>query len=245
MVELINYSDSFIEEEYDVIYEGLIRTVSLNKAKVLIQRLFSTYMLYWRDNIETDETNNTLLVDIINFENDKDKIDYFIKYVNNLGYFISIIYVMKKGETKLKKGIKYDENILRTNLNNYKNIEKLIVVLESKFDIEEDNIPDKLYHVTRQDVIHKIKRIGLVPRSESKKSTHPERIYLGKKYSDVYDMAYHFKKENPNYNYVILEVDAGKIKHLRLFYDPNYRDYGYYVLVNIPPDAIKILKENI
>ena len=245
MTKLINYNDgSFNEEDYFVIYEGLLRSVSLNKAKVLIERLFSMYKLYWRDKIEMDEKNNTLLVDILDFQDSKDKIDYFLKYINNIGYFISIIYFKGPSETKLTD-INYSKDTLIQKLNDYKNLSNLIVVLESSHDIEEDNIPDKLYHVTRQDVLHKIKKIGLVPRSESKKSTHPERIYLTKSYSDVYDMTHHFKKEAPDQKFAILEINTSKINHLRLFHDPNYRDYGYYILVNVPPNAIKILKENL
>ena len=242
MTELINYGN-IIEEDYFIIYEGLVKTTMLDKTRVLIERLFSTYGLYWRDKIEIDEKSDTLLVDILDFEGDTNKIDGFLKYVNNLGYFISIIYFKKKGETKLIDK-EYDINFLISKSKEYKNLNNLIVVLEANFDIERP-VPEKLYHVTRQEVLEKIKQIGIVPKSKSKKSTHPERIYFAKTYDDTYDIYGNFKKEAPDQKFAILEINTSKVNHIRVFDDPNYKGFGLYGLVNIPPNAIKIVKENI
>src|SRR3990167_721669 len=128
------------------------------------------------------------------------------------------------------------------------NLQKIIyILLEAKFDLEidEKDWPDKLYHVTRQDVLHKIKKIGITPRTESKKSTHTERVYFAKNYNSAKIIYHQFKKDYSNQKFAILEINPKLVNYLRLFDDPNFKGYGYYGLVNVPPDAIKIVKENI
>jgi len=56
-------------------------------------------------------------------------------------------------------------------------------------------------------------------------------------------------KEN---GYALLEIDVSKINSkfikenkLRIFEDPNFKNYGVYIMVNVHPDAITVLKENI
>ena len=244
MIQLINYnSGDYVENDYFIIYEGLIKTIKLDKSMNLLGRWFLMYNMSDRDNITIDNKSDTITINLLPFQKDINKVKELLKYINNLGYFISIVYY-KYQKDREWNDFKYDEKKLFDLIKQYDNLERLYIILEAKFDIERD-IPDKLYHVTRQDVLEKIKKIGLSPRSGNKKGTHPERIYFAKTYDDTYDIYGNFKAKNKEQKYVILEIDTSLVKHIRVFDDPNYKGYGYYILVNVHPNAITILKENL
>ena len=254
MIELINYNSGDYKEEDNVaiLYEGLIRTVSLNKAQVLLSRWFKSYNIpdYYGEalqyrNVEIRQ-HDTLSIYILDIVDDKEKLKNLLSYINNLGYQISLILTKKIGD-KNRNEEKFTEDNLYSFIGQGNNLEYIYIVLEAKFDVEIDkkDFPDKLYHITRQDVLHKIKKIGLTPRTKSKKSTHTERVYFAKTYEDAYDIYVQFKKGYSDQKYAILEINPKLVNYLRLFDDPNFKGYGYYGLVNVPPSAIKILKENL
>jgi hypothetical protein len=56
-------------------------------------------------------------------------------------------------------------------------INKKYLIKEMLIDFEYKNI-SKLYHVTEKNKINKILKIGLTPKTNSKISEHPERIYF-------------------------------------------------------------------
>ncbi len=244
MIQLINYnSGDYIEEEYDIIYEGLIKTTNLDKTMNLLGRWFLLYNMSDRDNITINEKDDTITINLLPFQKDINKVMELLKYINNLGYFISIVYYKYQKEREWSD-FKYNEKELFDLVKQYDNLERLYIILEAKFDIERD-VPEKLYHVTRQDVLEKIKKIGLTPRSGNKKGTHPERIYFAKTYDDAYDIYGNFKAKYKEQKYAILEINTKLVKHIRVFDDPNYKRFGYYILVNVHPNAITILKENL
>lgn len=259
MVDLINYgSGTYINEENPyVLYEGLIRTASLDFTIVLLKRWFKMYGMSDRHGVNlrymsiSKTQDDTLNVYILPFINKKEIIKNFLTYINTLGYFISTI-VSKKTSDKNFISEKFTEDKLYSFMNQYNDLDYIYVSLEAKFDIEVDSkdFPDKLYHITRQEVIPKIKRRGLSPRTESKISTHPEKIYFGIEYERIINLVNKFKDQaklrgKNDQKFAVLEIETKSVPHLRLFEDPNYKGYGYYGLVNVPPNAIKIVKENI
>ena len=258
MIELINYNTTFIEEDNPaIIYEGLIKTTSLEFSIVLLRRWFKTYNMSDRhgNNIQymniTKTQDGTLNVYVLPFINNKERIKDFLTYINNLGYFVSTI-ISKKTTDKNYISEKFTEDKLYSFISQYSDLDYIYVTLEAKFDVEIDSKdwPDKLYHITRQEVLPKIIRIGLTPRSEFKISTYPERIYFGIEYKRVINLTHKFKnqarlKGKEDQKFAILEIDTKSINYLRLFDDPNFKGYGYYALVNVPPKAIKVLKGNL
>ncbi len=266
MVDLINYNDgSFVEEDnVCLIYEGLIKTYSPKLAKNLLERMFLTVgygknifstrlkigPVTIQPKIEIDP-DGTLIVSFLPLRNNIEDTKQILTYINNLGYFPTVIDYKEKGKLNLKK-VSYNEEFLFGLIKKHDFLEQFDVIIEAKFDIEldKDKIPDKLYHITRQDVIHKIKKIGLTPRAESKLSKHPERIYFGIDYNETLSLVDIFRKQaelkgKKDQKFAVLEINTKQIKHLRIFDDPNYKNMGYYILVNVHPNAITILKENL
>jgi hypothetical protein len=92
---------------------------------------------------------------------------------------------------------------------------------------------------------------GLIPKSKSKLTYHPDRTYvclhkLGCK-ALISNMKMFYKsllwkntKNKIDYRWVIYEIDT-KDLDIKLYLDPNYIG-GYYTLDNIPPDKIKIVE---
>lgn len=110
---------------------------------------------------------------------------------------------------------------------------ELIFIYESKFDKLNINKIDTLYHITNRDNINKIEKQGLVPKSQSKRSIHPERIYLGISKEELL--------ENPIYDMVgipvLYEIDNSDL-NLKLHYDVNMKN-AVYTTDSIPPSNIK------
>ncbi len=109
---------------------------------------------------------------------------------------------------------------------------------ESKYDIEimDSAKPDFLWHISEEKAISNIKKKGLIPKTKSKMSYHPERIYFLKDIKFVDELLDHkkFNVEDP----VILKIDVREIKNkLRMYEDVNYPN-GLYITDNISPNYI-------
>src|SRR3972149_2510408 len=103
----------------------------------------------------------------------------------------------------------------------------------------------------------KILKIGLTPRSGSKISNHPDRIYLAFSREGAKGIGSEIQKYDQENEYVfcLLEIDVEKLKqlreknlnksNLRFFDDPNFKNKGVFSLENIPPDAITVLEQKI
>jgi hypothetical protein len=126
------------------------------------------------------------------------------------------------------------------------NYDRSEIIFEAKFDEEVvENIPPILYHITPTQNSNKILHIGLVPKSRSKSSYHPERVYLGKSLEGVEKLASQMYQRTGERNYTILKIEPEMIpgEYLKLYTDPNYTKEAYYTLNNIPPQAIEKIKD--
>ena len=71
---------------------------------------------------------------------------------------------------------------------------------EAKFDEEVvENTPSILYHITPTQNTNKILSIGLVPKSRSKASYHPDRVYLSKDLKDIEHLVYLINYQRRSY----------------------------------------------
>jgi len=153
-----------------------------------------------------------------------------IKDANTLGWFPSFMETEKYTGKWDKKYFKEGEIKLR---------------FEAKFDEEVvENIPSILYHITPTQNADKILSIGLVPKSRSKASYHPDRVYLSKDLEDIKNLGEMFYQKTGIKNWTILKIETDMIPgdYLKLYTDPNYKQ-GYYTLNNIPPQAIEKVKD--
>jgi len=142
----------------------------------------------------------------------------------------------------------YNPTIL---INNQENIQSITIIFEAKYD-ELREVPSKLYHVSIQEYKNNILKRGLIPKSNSKRTVHLDRIYVCKTVEAVKTIInqlfipFEFElmrndKNNKNIKYMILEIDTTGLD-LKLYSDPNYK-LGYYLISNIPPTHIKIIEE--
>lgn len=211
------------KEEYQLnLKEGLIKTTNIGKTINLLEKKYSSKFIFTRSKnsfyIKTFSTNIDALLNGI------------IKDADALGWFPSFMETeeytgqwgkkyFKEGEIKLRFEAKFDEEVV-------------------------ENIPSILYHITPTQNVNKILNIGLVPKSRSKASYHPDRVYLSKDLEDIEDLGEMFYQKTGIKNWTILKIDTNMVPggYLRLYTDPNYK-LGYYTLNNIPPQAIEKIKD--
>lgn len=193
--------------------------------------------------------NNFNFIPLVKLKHLFDHIDTFI--INRGGWFPSTMEITKL--SGIKRYLKYSfSDIIRI----HDEIDSIRIDYESKFDKEENDIPDKLYHLTIKEYQKKINKIGLIPRSKSKLSSHLDRVYVCKTYQDCIDlipkMMFYYSGEKDENIYklgknffgkditpIIYEIDNTNKIVDNLYFDINYGEKGYYTLSNIPPDKLK------
>ena len=125
--------------------------------------------------------------------------------------------------------------------------------LIKKFDIENiDNI-DNLYHVTDKKNIKNILKNGLIPKSNNKIESHPDRIYLMSNLTGANHYLRLLEDKYGDYSgdrFIILKINK-KLINIKLYYDPMYLRSeknvevsgfdAFYTYDNISPDSIELL----
>lgn len=217
-----------------LIYEGLTHSVDVKQSvKSLNISGFKSYAENDKFNVWVDSTTNFNKLNSL---------------IDNVGYFPAYLYAIKSdGEIKNK----YSTTELQNYISNYK---KVRILYEPKYDQEVEKLPRFLYHLTTKMRADKIMKQGLSPKTNSKASAHPERVYLAYNVDDLLKLsnklaflAHIHKNDYP----VILKIDTERIPdYFRIFgaipyknrkmKDPNYVDKGIFTLNTIPPSAITI-----
>lgn len=251
---MIKYFKDYIE----ALNEGLIKTYP---GKIVLINIIKALQLF-KLNVEGEiiDNGNKIKLIILNFntiplnqiENIFDQI--FVSVVNNGGWFPSTIELEKL--SGLTKRDKYNFNkIIQT----HDELESISIYFERKFEKEEEDIPQKLYHLTIKEYSKKIDKFGLIPKSKSKLSSHLDRIYVCKTYQDCIDliprMMFYYTGEkdeniyklgkklfNKDITPIIYEIDNKDNIINKLYVDVNYDTKGYYTLNNIHPSKIKKVK---
>lgn len=210
------------KEEYKLnLKEGLIKTTNIGKTLNILEKKYSSKFIF--NKLKNSFYINTFHTDINTLLNG------IIKDANTLGWFPSFI------ETEDYIG-KWDEKYFKEG--------EIKLRFEAKFDEEVvENIPSILYHITPTQNANKILSIGLVPKSRSKASYHPDRVYLSKNLKDIENLGEMFYQKTGIKDWMILKIDTNMVPgdYLKLYTDPNY-EHGYYTLNNIPPQAIEKVK---
>lgn len=219
------YENTLIKENNRLFKEGLIKTYPLN---------FTIQSLGKYGIVKVIQNKPYLKIK----DKSKSNVEKLINHINTLGYFVSQYKVLFNGkETKPENYIDYKES--GDVINNLNNINELWFIIEPKFDDTTNNNIVFLYHLTEKININKIKTNGLIPKSKSKKSYHPDRIYVVDDIKKLKDVLTHFTSEDKNINdFVILKIDYKLAGSPRLHNDPNYLNMGYYLIDNIRPKSI-------
>lgn len=236
-MKLLNILLDTYKEEYKLnLEEGLIKTAPIGEAIYILKRQFPDWIFQY------EKGDKDFTVEILRSKNGIQS-EYFKKLLpllNNLGYFISYIEIYGDG-IELKDS--YSEKAVKNAFQNPK-IHSIYLECEAKFDQKVNKVPEILFHVAPLRSWEKIQKVGLVPKSRSKKAYHPERVYLGKSEKGIAALAPKFYQSTGLKDWVLLKVHTDLVPggYLKLYYDPNYK-YGYYTLNNIPPQAIEKVKD--
>lgn len=107
------------------------------------------------------------------------------------------------------------------------------------------------YHVTPDIFLNQIREVGLVPKSESKLESHPERVYLymlpdkDKELANALWDATKKEIKDKIKDYYVLKIDLEKIPNHKFYGDPEsfFGFIGMYTLEPIPSSAIKVVKK--
>jgi hypothetical protein len=105
------------------------------------------------------------------------------------------------------------------------------------------------FHITSDIYADEIEKIGLVPKSHSKLTTHPQRIYLLNPTTpsnlksigtSLFNKSRPEVKEKTNY-LVVYKVHPENINSLEVYEDPNFfiGDGAVWTQKNIPPVALE------
>lgn len=199
------------------IVEGLIFTHPIDKSVGILKKRFPEL------NIEIEIDGD------IYIENQPpQEISKYLPIITNLGYFISKFTI--DGEEWFNKP--------------KENEKPIAFYIEAKYDYLVD-IPNILYHASPIRLKHKILKFGLSPKSGSKLSEHPDRIYLTDDINKAIEFGEYLKNEKNNEwyknGYCIYSVNGEGI--YKLYSDVNLRNGGFYTTNNIKVDNVKLIKE--
>jgi hypothetical protein len=223
------------------LYEGLTKTVDVDKAVELIRRKF-------KPELERMELINDGAIILLSFEptyaDDQLRgyvgdypdrsISEVLVFLNNLGYFpASVGYDLGSKQEHYK--LKYTPAAFRRLISN-EEPSYLTFRFEPKYD-QAIQTPRYLYHITDSKYLENIKRIGLKPRALSKKSTHESRIYFSLDKNTASRLWDSLKWYIPRDRGVLLTIDTEKL-NANFYNDPNFNKLGVYTYANIPPSAI-------
>ena len=221
---------SILREQQDKIYEGLIKTYPIDSIERKIKRDFPELRY---EIVETAFKSKSLLVYPIN----KTIADNIIHIMDTYGWFLSFPKTLDR--------------------NNFKNLK-----FEAKYDIQVDfdyNKPLILSHLTPSVNLKNILKNGLSPKTNSKLSRHPDRVYFFTKdlpFDKLFTLASKLYIENKNipkykYEYTLLNVEFNDeptppdgfhvtAPRIKLFADPNAPGC-VYTMENVNPKNITII----
>ena len=215
------------KEEYELnLKEGLIKTIPIGEAIYILKKQFYNWIFQY------EKGDKDFTIEILRIK-DGIQPEYFEKLLpllNNLGYFISYMEIYSDD---IAIEDKYNEKTVKNAFQNPK-IHSIYLECEAKFDQKVNKIPSFLYHVAPLRSWDKIQKIGLIPKSRSKKAYHPERVYLGKDEKNTSNLAPKFYQSEGIKDWVLLKINTNMVPgdYLRLYYDPNFK-YRYYTLNNL------------
>jgi len=233
MYSLVN--DVEMMNEHQMINEFISQTISPEKT---ISTLIKRYKID-----PSNLGNNPDKISITINEYDEKNIGDIIKFMDSFGWYpaalASYFRDTKFGNITLSSFIKEKQ--------------PFTILFEAKYDTEITDLPSVAYHVVPDLYDKKIERYGLTPRTKSKISTHPERIYMliNANGDDIENLCYElFEKlslesQNRVHKYLVLEIDLKKLPNHKFYNDPNFSvgGEGIWTFQNIPPIYIKIVGE--
>jgi hypothetical protein len=243
---------------YSQLFETL-KSYDMTSAKKVLTREFANLGItdFWistdqdmKDRIGKDYELDKLIIlvfggktgDVKNVIEQMDKVLYVFE---KIGWFPALLnYEYGKwdppagpgghGVGKKKGEIKDMKNIVLPKDTRY-----LHFVLDPYFDDEVQPEDRTFYHATKKENVERIMKQGLLPKSHSKRTYYPQRIFLANNLKGVEFILPQLKGEEKG-EYVILKVTVPK--NIGIFTDTRYKGYGVYILDPIGPENIELME---
>jgi len=225
------------------LYEGLIRSVDFDTAINLLNKNLKDVPDF--QIINTNEERGIISFNFkVNYPDltmsriyganiPDPNISKILVLVNNLGYFVAS-YIFDFNPFSFYKS-KYSPNKFRDDFFS-RTPREIVFTIEKKYDDVDEDIPNKIYHITNKSFINKIQNKGLIPVSGSKQSYHPERIYFTKSIDDMKKFSNMVSKFIPKEDQLILTIDTTDL-NTTFYKDPNLLG-AVYTYKNINPKNI-------
>lgn len=219
--------------KFNLIYEGLI----VSRPALLIYHKLKSHFPNAQVQRSYDETNGTSIL-LISFKDIiREDFKFLEQLINSLGWFFSAYCVNNRDWkrfdlSEVQKAVDTNSGMIR-------------LQIEAKYDIEEQDIPNLLYHATPTVYIGKIQRQGLVPKSKNNMVAYGSRIYAAVDLDNLEYVLIPDLADNSNRkDWTIFSINTSDSIHpkIRWFKDPAY-PYGYYTSTNIPPARLRIVKQ--
>lgn len=168
------------------------------------------------------------IIEVTFKDKSKENVESINKLMNNYGYFPSTWF------TEPNSGNFRD-------INNIDHDSLEIIRYEPKFDIIYTPENRYLYHVTDKKHVNKILKNGLTPKTKSKVTDHPDRIYFSTDIGYMSEIMDIFVYDNHiNYHDIVkLKVDIHNL-HIPFMVDGQFPG-GVYTTHNIPPNRVEII----
>ena len=224
MVKNVLGFDEFIEETS--LNEGLLMTYPADKVVRYIQKKYNLD----DDSVELHIDDGEYI--LVSKKLDKNMFDNVESVLKLGGYYQA------------------DENI-----DDYYTYEKIYE--EDIFDkLKQSGEIEYLYHLTPSINDKKIQTKGLIPRSRNYRFKYPDRIYLlsngdsrflklicKELIKPILLFGTEFEK-NKVKKYSVYRIDFSKVENIKLYKDPNVRDFdSYFTMDNIRPEWIEKIDE--
>lgn len=200
-----------------LIGEGLIMTHDIWK----VAQHLNTYMgKKWH--VMMYEKDGSI---ILSPKTEDKNLDYIIKYLDNMGYYLADFYSPNLGFLGGK----------------YKGDDWTHVEFNAKYDMEYHPNNEFVYHVTDAKYVPKILKNGLIPKSKNKMNPHPDRIYLTDNIESLNAITNEFVIGGYIENPVQLKISCRRL-YIKYMSDPKFNG-GFYTTQNIPPQNIEIFNQ--
>lgn len=176
-----------------------------------------------------DDLSNFSYGDIFIFTdyNTPEITEKLLHLIDTVGYFVSSV---RLGDEKLTDKSKIEDTL--------KNLDKISIIIEPKFDKKVNYTGEYLYHTTDKKYLDKILKFGLIPKSKNTRSFYPERIYLSPDETYLLSIKDQLSKDK-NGEYVDLKIR--NFQGLNLYKDVRFKG-GFYTYDNIHPKYIDVIK---
>ena len=176
--------------------------------------------------------------DIIVDNLDQELLDKINQFMNSKGWFPTNV-----GFSGLKGRI-YSQNV-----KDYLGEDEVQITYEADSPETTKVGQTKAYHVIPDIYFNKMNQEGLIPKSESKLSNHPDRVYLYRNQDEHKSLVWALwnslskEKQEKIKKYYVLEIDLTQLPNHEFFNDPQaMANYGaIYTNKPIPRTAIKVI----